>query len=436
MRHASAWLAIPLLLAGCSTDDAAPAMSAAVDTVGGVERVAYPADPGPALDWPIDTVAVIGDAFAEDEYQFDQVSAGGLAADEAGSLYVLDRQGNRVLKYGRDGRHLATLGREGGGPGELSQPIALAVGPGDTVWVSDFSNGRITGYPQDGGDPRTIPFPGEGVIPGQRLQALDDGFITLMRPVFGIRMQAGRAQVARGDDEGAEAQDRPVLPVMRLTDSLETVDTLWATPEPPMDVVQLEAGGRVMVTVMSREFYPDFQWAGFPDGGIVVSDTAAYVLHFLDPRGRRVRTVARAPAPRATTEADRELARQRVREQSEGGGIRLGGGGPDEATRERMLEQRVQKMTFAELIPRIVDLRIDPEGIVWVGVSEETPGEVERIDLYDRSGALVGELRGVPFPDVFLGPDRIGVLHRDDLDVQQVVIMELGRTGDRVVAGH
>ena len=428
MRYARAWLAIPFLLAGCSTEDAAPAMTAAVDTVGGVERVIYPADPGPALDWPVDTTAVIGDAFAEDAYQFDQVSAGGLASDRSGNLYLLDRQGNRVLKYGPDGRHLATLGREGEGPGELSQPIALAVGPGDTVWVSDFSNGRITGFPQDGGDPRTIPFPGEGVIPGQRLQALDEGFITLMRPVFGIRMQGGRAQVSRGGDDDADQPAPPVLPVMRLTDSLETVDTLWATPEPPMDMVQLEAGGNVMVTMMSREFYPDLQWAGFPDGGIVVSDTAAYVLHFLDPRGRRVRTVARSPAPRATTEADRELARQRVREESEGGGIRIGGGGPDEATRERLLQQRMEKMTFAELIPRIVDLRIDPEGIIWVGVSEDTPDEVERIDLYDRSGALIGELRGIPFPDVFLGPDRIGVLRRDDLDVQQVVVMALDRT--------
>lgn len=435
MRHSRPWLVLALVLAAC--DDTAPdRVEAAVDTVDGVVQLTYPAEPAAALDWSLDTVAVLGDAFAEDAYQFNNVSAGGLASDDAGNLYVLDRQGGRVLKYAPDGSHLATVGRQGEGPGELSQPIALSVGPGDTIWVSDFANSRMTGFPQDGDEPRTIPFAENAGIPGQRLATLDDGFITMFRPLFGFsRGSGGRMEMTRvGQDEDVDSGP-PMLPVLRLTRSLEPVDTLWSAPEPPMDMVQLEAANRVMVTMMSREFYPEFQWAGFSDGAVVISDSAAYVLRVLGPDGTVARTIVRAPAPRPTTEADRERARQRVRDESgQGGGVRIGGGGPDQETQDRILQQRLEKMTFADVIPRVVGLRVDPASRIWVGVSEDTPDEVDRIDIYDRRGTLLGELRDFPFPDVFLTADRIGVLRSDELDVQQVVILDVNRP-EQEVAG-
>ena len=398
MRHTRALPVLVIVLAGCGTD-AAPRAEAVVDTVDGVERLTYPSEHVGDLGWALDTVGVLGDAFASDAYQFNDVLPGGLGADGEGNLYVLDRQGGRVLKYGPDGQHLATLGRQGEGPGELSQPISLAVGPGDTVWVTDFSNGRITGFSQDGGDPRTVPFPEGSGIPDQRLAVLDDGFLTMFRPLFNFRRSGGSWSMSRGGDE-SEDQGPPRLPVLRLTPSLEPVDTLWTTREPPMDMVQLESADRLMVTMMAREFYPEFQWSAFGDGGLVVSDSAAYVLHLLDADGNRVRTLTRGPAPRPTTEADRKFARQRVREENESS-IRIGGAGPDDETQQRLLEQRLEKMTFDDLIPRVVSLTVDPADRIWVGVSEATPGEVERIDIYDRSGALLGELRDFPVPDVF-----------------------------------
>jgi hypothetical protein len=157
----------------------------------------------------------------------------------------------------------------------------------------------------------------------------------------------------------------------------------------------------------------------------VVSDSAAYALHLIAPNGEITRSIRRQPPPRATTETDREFARERVREETTGGGVRVGGGGPDEDRQAEILRQRLEKMTFADLVPRVVALRVDPSDRIWVGVSEDRPGEVDRIDVYDRDGQLLGELRDMPFPDVFLSPDRIGVLRRDDLDVQQLVILNV-----------
>ncbi len=271
---------VALALAACGDPEPPAAAAATVDTVDGTERFLYAAEPARALPWALDTVTVIGDAFAEEPYQFNEVSASGLASNGAGHLLLLDRQGKRVLDYDRAGAHLAT-----------------------------------------------------------------------------------------------------------------------------QDMVQLETGNRVMITMMSREFHPEFQWAAFPDGSVVVSDTAAYLLHLLAPDGSEVRRIARLPAPRAVTEGDRAAVRERAREES-GESIRIGGSGPDEDTRQRMLEQRLEKMTFADIVPRIIELRVDPRDRIWVGVTGDVADELARIDIYDRDGRLLGELRDFPMPDVFIGELR------------------------------
>ena len=424
MRRATAGLVI-VALSACGGDGGEGSRTVAtVDTVQGVERWSYPEAAAEDLGWTTDTVGVLGDALAEDEYQFAEVSPDRLAGDDEGNLYILDRQGSRVLKYGPDARHLATFGRKGEGPGELSQPLGLAVGRDDTVWVSDFSNSRLTGFPQDGGDARVISYVDGAGIPSPALAVLGDGFIQSFRPMFNFRGPGGPAQRAGAS---AEPSAPAKLPVIRLGPALEPLDTLWSVPEPPTDMVQLEMGDRLMVMMMARQFAPAFRWEALSDGSVVVSDTSAYLLRVLDPDGTVRRIIERAPAPRPVTEADREAARERLRASESEGGTRIsmGGGGPDEATRQRMLEQRLEKMTFASEIPRIVSLRVDTQDRIWVGVGGEVPDSVGRIDVYDREGTLLGEVHGIPMPDVFLADGRVGVLRIDEMDVQQVVLMRL-----------
>lgn len=424
MRHLLIALLPALAVAACGDAAGAGMSVASIDTIDGIERLTYAADPAGELGWTLDTVAAVGDALAEDAYQFDQITDERLAGDADGAFYVLDGQGKRVLKYDRTGAHIATYGRSGEGPGELSQPLGMTLGPGDTIWVTDFSNGRLTGYPQGGGDARTVPYTEDQGVPSPVLAALEDGgFIQSFRPMFNFRGGPGGLQRETGS-EG----ERPRIPLVRLTGDARPVDTLWAVPEPPNDMVTLEMDQRVMIMMMTREFWPDLQWRPFSDGTVVVSDTADYFLRFVRPDGTVERVIARHPAARLATEEDREYIRERERERSaaESGGIRIGGGGgPDEATRQKMLEERLSKMTFADRIPRIVDLRVDAMDRLWVAVSEEVPDSIARIDVYDRAGQLLGELRDFPLPDVFSGTDGIGLLQRDDLDVQQLLITRL-----------
>lgn len=73
--------------------------------------------------------------------------------DEEGRIYVLDRQARDVRWFHQDGRYGGTLGRQGQGPGELSDPRALSTGPAGLIHVLDVGNARISTYDISGPSP-------------------------------------------------------------------------------------------------------------------------------------------------------------------------------------------------------------------------------------------------------------------------------------------
>jgi hypothetical protein len=166
-------------------------------------------------------------------------------------------------------------------------------------------------------------------------------------------------------------------------------------------------------------FFPLFRWAAFSDGSVVLSDTAAYVVHFVDPDGRHVRTVRRGPPPRDVTEGDREAARERLRSDFSMPSL------PGLPDREAMLRARLDAMTFESTVPRIQGIRVDGRDRLWVAVAEDTPGgAADRIDLYDRGGRLLGEIRDPPFfPDLLYADDLAALVERGELDVQRILVL-------------
>ena len=82
----------------------------------------------------------VGELDGPEEYLFGSVRA--IAVDDDHSLYVLDGQASHVRVYDSAGAYVATLGREGEGPGEFEVPIGIAVSEG-RVLVRDPANGRV-----------------------------------------------------------------------------------------------------------------------------------------------------------------------------------------------------------------------------------------------------------------------------------------------------
>lgn len=78
------------------------------------------------------------------------------------NVFVLDARANLVHRYDTEGRHQATFGGEGQGPGELSAPVALGT-VGDTLWILNSQNMRMDYFSTEGDYLNSQAFPA-GVV--------------------------------------------------------------------------------------------------------------------------------------------------------------------------------------------------------------------------------------------------------------------------------
>ena len=79
---------------------------------------------------------------ATDDKTFDRPTD--IAFAPSGEVYVSDGYGNsRVVKFSREGKYLATWGKRGTGPGEFNTPHSIGIDSKGTVYVSDRENNRI-----------------------------------------------------------------------------------------------------------------------------------------------------------------------------------------------------------------------------------------------------------------------------------------------------
>ena len=97
------------------------------------------------------------------EQEFGEVSA--VAADADDNIYVLDSFAQQVYAFDSEGTYSHSIGREGEGPGEMSNAFAIGVGPDNRIWVPDLRPSRISLFERDGTFLAAIPrhgYPGTG----------------------------------------------------------------------------------------------------------------------------------------------------------------------------------------------------------------------------------------------------------------------------------
>ncbi len=80
--------------------------------------------------------------------QFDLPS--GVAVDFAGNVYVADFNNNRVQKFDSSGTHITQWGTNGSGDGQFSAPLGVAVDAAGNVYVADSGNDRIQKFDSSG----------------------------------------------------------------------------------------------------------------------------------------------------------------------------------------------------------------------------------------------------------------------------------------------
>lgn len=342
------------------------------------------------LDWRFEAVVTLGGADDGPE-AFHQIGDGGIDADAAGNLYILDRGNHQILVFDGEGRHVRTLGRQGGGPGEFQWPGTLVVWPDGATAVADVGKRGLVRFAPDGSPLAETPLV-EGWFGGQVAVVKGD-----------LVAQVHERQGETGHDRLLTLGDEPRL--------------LVAMRSPPVRPVDFEC---VRISGMAQLFAPSLIWSAGPDF-IATATGAEYVVDIYE-RDHKVASVRRTVELRPATHA---LALQEVGDDFR---ITFGGGGECRASAERVVDQR----GVADVIPAVGNIAAAPDGTLWVrrGVVR---GEDTSTDIFLARGEYLGTLApGTPFPIAFMPNGNVVTVERDDLDVPRVVVYRIIGLRDEV----
>lgn len=349
----------------------------------------------PNAQWQLEEDLRIGVVEGDAVRQFESIDD--IAIDGSSRIYVLD--GSAIRVFEGNGEFVRTIGRSGGGPGELARPSAILIGTGDTIYVPDTRNGRVQRFLIDGTDAGAFPIAmSPGISLAWRIRP-DGALIQEVRTLPTASTDAERILLQERGGDGA------------------VLDTLVEMPVGEAMVIQ---NGAPEMTL----FGPEPMWAVLTDGRIATGRSSEYRLEVRSVQGRLERIVQRPFEPRTFSDSDQREFRAQLQEA-------LASQPPSPAT-DRML----QSLKYADHYPAFAELFGGPKGTIWVRHAKDVSA-MDRVDLealdvrsvgassydvFDRAGRYLGV---VAVPDWFdplrsVGGHVYGV-GRDDLGVQYVV---------------
>ena len=407
---AVALLACVVAAAGCAADrpaaetavgtgtGAGSVVSATVRMVDGVRAMKHEAgalDRAPRLTIDPEPVAVLGGAEGEAAFDLTYVSDVVLLSD--GRFATLSAIGNRLLIFAADGEGERSLGRTGGGPGEIMSPDGLILLGGDTLFIPDTGNRRFNWVLPDEGFVASRPMDGLGRPFMQTAGALRDGRIVMY----------GGGLVQRGE---RDAIVRPPAPVLLLDPANTTIREIASLPDLELAMQETRYRGRrgesAVVLGFSRRSHVAV-W----DTLVATSGTEGYRIDLRNPEGRIVSRleVDRARRP-VTKEMQDAYIAARLKPLERTSGERLVD--PEESKR------LVRATPFADSLPDYGRFFVTPNRTLWV-VDALAPSDTAwTATAFRLDGAVVGRLSapGAASPIAF-GDDRVVLRATDEDDV-------------------
>ena len=303
------------------------------------------------------------------------VQTGVLGPD--GKVYLLDRQLSQVLVIAPDGELVATLGRQGEGPGELNRPHGLFLLEDGRLGVIQGFPGRVTLLNPDG-DPG-----GEISIGGE---ASEGGF----NFVRDIRLAQGKlvGQKGRGTFDMETQKSRTV----------NTLSVLDLDGNELVEVVRHEQENDLARRTFDEEanFSELDQWAVGIDGLLyTVPERGAYAINVRNLDGELQGTLRRKFSPRKRGEKDKK-------ELTDGMVVIVGG-------RRQEIESKA-----LDFDPAIMGLNVAPDGRLFVTNCFDRPEELPAgigasYDVISPDGTFIEEL-DLRVPDFDPDLDRMAFL--------------------------
>jgi hypothetical protein len=345
--------------------------------------------PDVELEWTFDEAFSIRPE-VEGEVRFADLSPWEVGADRDGRIYVLDRTGGRVLVFGQAGRMVGTLGRPGAGPGEFSDPVALAVSAEGDVAAYDYATGGVVRWAAGGGPPDFVrPAP---LFWGPELGLASWGVIF---PSVAADGRDGRT--------------------VHLVVIAETRTGVLAELEQVTVAASFPACGIGGIPV-EPFFEPQLEWS--MSGDLVAAVAGPAYSIEVSMEGVPERRIEREVAERIAT---RELALAEAEE-----GLELTAPVRCQIPARELVDAR----GFASVIPAITNLAVAPDRSIWAERGR-VRGEERQVDVFDPEGAYAGTLPpGSPFPVAFAGGAsdyRIVSLRQTATDETEIVAHRIAR---------
>ncbi len=365
-----------------------------VETVDGVKLVHNEKDgkwgANPALD--IEFIRNIGELDSDDENILFHQPAD-IAFDKEGNIYVLDAGNQRIQKFGPDGSYLATIGRQGEGPGELQFPLSLDIDGEGYIYVPDMGNQRIQVYKPDGIADRGIAM---NRTPLGTIRMHPDGRMLQGTGGFNVMMGPG------GRDE--DAGPPPLLKVRN----------------PEGEVVEEFGQPKDFKDMMVNNMGNQYQFAIAPDGSVYVAFSFQNRIDKYTPEGE---LVWKADRPlNYDTDAPKTKGKRRV----SGGNISIEAPQMNRASQGIAVDGKgrlwvvnyVRQIKEEEQVGTRIGMTMNESGkrnmnLAFEGNTDLTKTDMYRLEVYDSEGVLLTAFPIGHFADsIRIQDDRIFIMDR------------------------
>ncbi len=283
---------------------------------------------------------------------------GRVLMDDAGNIYMLDRQLCEVQVFSSTGDYLRTLSRQGDGPGETRRPRDILLLPGGTLGIVQMFPGQIVTVGLDG-------VPAGNVTPGGDDPA-SGGFAGLFNALSRNQMLIACGERMSPSGDGRMSRTRYLARID--TDGSELTSYMTISTE------------RDMANFIWDEEEDYFVHRGGldlgPDGRLyAATERHGYAIQVFNPDGTVDRVIERDFTPRRRTAEEKEVANNSMR-------MRMRG---------REIEKKI-----SDYAPYIPYLRVDAESNLWVrhhrSGYDEPAGVFQTFDVFDPEGRFTRQV--------------------------------------------
>jgi hypothetical protein len=317
---------------------------------------------------------------------------------------AVGNDGSREIKiYGADGTHVASLGKEGEGPGEFSSVI-LAGLLGDSLVVVDRRLRRVSLLHPDVGFIRSFTIAEPVAI----------------LPTGGWFFHSGSVLIQDFplSDEGAveDGFSRPRARLKSCDMSGALLSDFGELPGEEMFIASHQTGDDVASEILSVPFGKSPQIAVAGDR-LFFGSQDRYEISVFDSRGPLQRIVRVGRSPIRVTDAGVGLIVD----------AELTGYYENEVQGLRREFDRMPRMEFE---PAHGAITADSEGYLFVEDFRAPGVSTIRVNVFDPEGFLAGRFEVPADIEILgIGPDYLLALYKDPMDMEHVQLYELTRPG-------